>query len=146
MIAKFLRIMDRKIYFFYFYYLYYSSRLAIDYTNLRQRRSILATFFTLAFDFDFNYLDDYFMMIRDLINNKCPYHPPGSGYLSAPFVALFGVIDNFKSYTFQAFFPDRFISYYGFCCNAFYTLLGFHFLSKLMDYKKLYKYKNLYYC
>ena len=119
-----------------------------DYTNLSpgDDLSYWLHSVTLAFDFDLNYLDDYFYDdTRFDPTTNAPYHPPGSGYLSAPFVALFGVIDNFKSNSFSRHSSQiGLFSYYGFfVATLFYTLLGFHFLSKLMDCKKLYKYKKL---
>ena len=101
---------------------------------------------TLAFDYDFDYLNDYIYNDArfDPVTNA-PYHPPGSGYLNFPFVALFGAIDGFRSINLSPYTSQiGLLSYYGFFAGTlFYTLLGFYFLSKLLDAKKLYKNKKL---
>ena len=50
---------------------------------------------TLAFDFDIDYQSDYALNL-ETINEKfnTPFHPPGAGYLSAPFVFIFSLFDN----------------------------------------------------
>jgi hypothetical protein len=89
---------------------------------------------TLAFDFDFDYSYDY-QITKDTINSEtnAPYHAPGSGYMSAPFVFIFSlidlIIDNEP--------PDRInpvntYSYAGyFTSTLFYSFLGFYFIKKI---------------
>ncbi len=101
---------------------------------------------TLAFDYDIDYLNDYFYNdARFDPETNVPYHPPGSGYMSAPFVALFGMIDNFRTNNLSPYSSQiGLLSYYGFFVGTlFYTLLGFYFLSKLLDAKKLQRHKKL---
>ena len=45
---------------------------------------------TIAYDFDLNYEFDYEVDERTFNENtNIPYHPPGSGYLSAPICSSF---------------------------------------------------------
>ena len=115
MVAKFLRIINRKnLLLLFLLSLLLKPVWLFDYTNLSpgDDLSYWLHSFTLAFDFDLNYLDDYFYDdTRFDPTTNAPYHPPGSGYLSAPFVALFGVIDNFKSYTFLGILQIGLFSY-----------------------------------
>ena len=50
---------------------------------------------TLVYDFDINYEDDYEVELGTFnYETNTPYHPPGAGYLSAPFVFLFSILDK----------------------------------------------------
>ena len=50
---------------------------------------------TVAYDFDIDYKNDYFVDESTFSKEtNIPYHPPGAGYLSSPFVFLFSLFDN----------------------------------------------------
>jgi hypothetical protein len=89
---------------------------------------------TLAFDFDFDYSNDY-QITKDTINSKtnAPYHAPGSGYMSAPFVFLFSLIDLiFNNEPPDRVNPVNTYSYAGyFASTLFYSFFGFYFIKKI---------------
>ena len=89
---------------------------------------------TLVYDFDLDYKTDY-QVKTGVFDEKTniPYHPPGAGYLSSPFVYLFSHFDSYE--------PDRLnpvgsFAYLGFfAASLFYFLLGIYLISKTLKNK-----------
>ena len=99
---------------------------------------------TLAFDFDIDYQSDYALNL-ETINEKfnTPFHPPGAGYLSAPFVFIFSLFDNLKDVEFQRTSPIGTFAYAGyFFATQLYLVLGFYFLNKLFEINLIQKHKK----
>ncbi len=99
---------------------------------------------TLAFDFDIDYQNDYSLNL-ETINEKfnTPFHPPGAGYLSAPFVFIFSFFDNLKGIEFQRTSPIGSFAYAGyFFATHLYLLFGFYFLNKLFEINLIQKHKK----
>lgn len=85
---------------------------------------------TLAFDYDIDYLDD-FDLSNDTINpiTNAPYHAPGAGYLSAPFVFLFSYLDEGNIIRSN---PVKTFSYAGFfAATLFYCYFGLYFINNI---------------
>ena len=81
-------------------------------------------------DFDISYEDDYEVELGTFnYETNTPYHPPGAGYLSAPFVFLFS--------TFDAQDPERLnpvgsFAYLGFfAASLFYFWMGLYLILKV---------------
>ena len=73
-----------------------------------------------------------------------PSHPPGAGYLSAPFVFAFSIIDNLKNIEFQRTNPIGTYAYVGyFFATQLYLILGFYYLNKLFETNKVGNYKKI---
>jgi len=95
---------------------------------------------TLAFDQDLNYLNDYKIQ-SNIFNSKTnvPSHPPGAGYLAAPFVFLFSQLDKVFETTeiISRTNPVKSFAYVGFfVAGLFYTYFGSVLLSKLVKKNK----------
>lgn len=93
---------------------------------------------TVVYDFDLNYEDDYVVETGTFnFETNTPYHPPGAGYLSAPFVFIFSLFDNQE--------PDRLnpvgsFAYLGFfAASLFYCWMGLFLIFKIMVVKNLSK-------
>ena len=100
---------------------------------------------TLAFDFDLYYISDHsFTNSIFHPSTNVPFHAPGTGYLNAPFVFLFGLIDNFRNNNLSILNSQiGLFSYLGFFAGTLlYSFLSFYFLSKLLIVKNLSKSKN----
>ena len=98
---------------------------------------------TLAFDQDFNYLNDY-EINHNIFNpeTNAPAHPPGAGYLASPFVYLFSLFDKVAGTTdaYTRINPVKSFAYAGyFIAGLIYTFFGSYFLSKIVK-----KYNNKY--
>ncbi len=89
---------------------------------------------TLAYDFDLNYEFDY--KVDEQIFNKItniPYHPPGAGYLSAPFVLVFSFFDT---QPIDRLNPVGTFAYLGFLCSSlFYFSFGLYLLRASLSKK-----------
>lgn len=99
---------------------------------------------TIAFDFDFDYKTDY-EIENGTFNQETnvPSSVPGAGYLSAPFVFLFSLLDKLfiNSENFSRTNPVGSFAYLGFFfAGVIYTYLGFYFLHKIT---KKYNQKSL---
>ena len=99
---------------------------------------------TIAFDFDFDYKSDY-EIENGTFNQETnvPSSVPGAGYLSAPFVFLFSLLDKLfvNSENFSRTNPVGSFAYLGFFfAGVIYTYLGFYFLHKIT---KKYNQKSL---
>jgi hypothetical protein len=94
---------------------------------------------TLAYDYDIEYIDDY-EVEYGVFNDETgtPYHPPGAGYLSAPFVFISSLFDSEP--------PDRLnpvgsFGYLGyFFSSLFYFLLGTYLIIKIFIKKNISNY------
>ena len=99
---------------------------------------------TLAFDFDFDYTSDYKISNGTFnLETNVPSSVPGAGYLSAPFVFLFSLLDNLFNNTknFSRTNPIGSFAYLGFFfAGVIYTYLGFYLLHKII---KKYNQKSL---
>ena len=100
---------------------------------------------TLAFDYDIDYKNDYSLSTGTFNDNlNTPSHPPGAGYLSAPFVFAFSIIDNLKNIEFQRTNPIGTYAYVGyFFATQLYLILGFYYLNKLFETNKVGNYKKI---
>lgn len=100
---------------------------------------------TLAFDYDIDYKSDYTLSVgtfNDSLNT--PSHPPGTGYLSAPFVFIFSIVDNLKKIEIQRTNPIGTYAYAGyFFATQFYLILGFYYLNKLFEINKVDNHKRI---
>lgn len=90
---------------------------------------------TIVYDLDLNYQNDY--QVSDGFFNKdtnTPFHPPGAGYLSAPFVFLFSLMDSQDA---DRLNPTGSYAYLGFfAASLFYFLTGMNLISKVAEKKK----------
>lgn len=93
---------------------------------------------TVVYDFDLDYEDDYVVETGTFnYETNTPYHPPGAGYLSAPFVFIFSLFDKQE--------PDRLnpvgsFAYLGFfAASLFYCWIGLFLIFKTMVVKNLSK-------
>jgi len=93
---------------------------------------------TIAYDFDIDYVNDY--VVDESTFSKetnIPYHPPGAGYLSSPFVFLFSLFDN--SFV-GRLNPVGSFAYLGFfCASLFYCWFGLFLLFKVFESKNINK-------
>ncbi len=91
---------------------------------------------TIAYDFDLNYEFDYEVDERTFNENtNIPYHPPGSGYLSAPFVLVFSFLDTQPV---DRLNPVGTFAYLGFLCSSlFYFSFGLYLLRASLSKKNL---------
>ena len=93
---------------------------------------------TIVYDSDIKYQYDYQVKIGKFdIDTNIPYHPPGAGYLSAPFVYVFSFFDNSVP---ERLNPVGSFAYLGFfTATLFYFLLGSFLLSKALRPTKLHQ-------
>ena len=91
---------------------------------------------TVAYDFDIDYKNDYFVDESTFSKEtNIPYHPPGAGYLSSPFVFLFSLFDN--SFV-ERLNPIGSFAYLGFfCASLFYCWFGLFLLFKIFESKNI---------
>lgn len=92
---------------------------------------------TLVYDFDINYVDDYEVekgVFNELTNT--PFHPPGAGYLSSPFVFIFSLLDHEEPSRLN---PVGSYAYLGFFMSSvFYFLFGSILLINVLDHKRIF--------
>lgn len=91
---------------------------------------------TIAFDFDLDYTNDY-KLDSNIFHPRTnvPSHPPGAGYLSSPFVFLFGQLDKIIDRPIEntRTNPVKSFGYVGFfIAGLFYTYYGTKLLSKIV--------------
>ena len=101
---------------------------------------------TLAFDFDFDYIDDH--SIQNSIFNKetnAPEHPPGAGYMSSVFVFVFSLLDRLFSVDLNVTeMQIGTFSYAGyFASTLFFTYFGFKLINKISVIKNYKRYKRI---
>tara|TARA_B100001029_G_scaffold58858_1_gene47565 strand:- start:353 stop:1894 length:1542 start_codon:yes stop_codon:yes gene_type:complete len=96
---------------------------------------------TIVYDQDINYLDDFKVRKNVFdIETNIPYHPPGAGYLSSPFVYLFSLLDAEDP---ERLNPVGSYAYLGFfAASLFYFLAGMYLISEILR-KKKYKLNNI---
>ena len=91
---------------------------------------------TIAFDFDLDYMNDYKLDSNILHpRTNVPSHPPGAGYLSSPFVFLFGQLDKLIDRPIEntRTNPVKSFGYIGFfIAGLFYTYYGSKLLFKII--------------
>ena len=94
---------------------------------------------TLSIDGDLDYIDDYKIeseVFHPVTN--VPYHSPGSGYATAPFVFIFNQFDKISDNSFDRTNPIGTYSYLGFFTGTlFYCFIGFYFLRKIIIKRKI---------
>ena len=93
---------------------------------------------TLAFDYDIDYKTDFDIDSKFIHpQTNVPFHPPGSGYASSPFVFLFSLLDKFNNNSdLQRINPTGTYSYLGFYfATLFYALVGFILLTRILNFK-----------
>ena len=91
---------------------------------------------TVVYDFDLDYQDDY-IVEQGTFNyqTNAPYHPPGAGYLSAPFVFIFSLFDNQEP---ERLNPVGSFAYLGFfAASLFYCWMGLYLIFRIMNKKNL---------
>ena len=93
---------------------------------------------TVVYDFDLDYEDDFIVETGTYNYGKnTPYHPPGAGYLSAPFVFIFSLFDNQEP---ERLNPVGSFAYLGFfAASLFYCWIGLFLIFKTMVIKNLSK-------
>ena len=93
---------------------------------------------TVVYDFDLDYEDDFIVEIGTFNYEKnTPYHPPGAGYLSAPFIFIFSLFDNQEP---ERLNPVGSFAYLGFfAASLFYCWMGLFLIFKTMVTKNLSK-------
>ena len=91
---------------------------------------------TLVYDFDINYEDDYEVELGTFnYETNTPYHPPGAGYLSAPFVFLFSILDTEDP---ERLNPVGSFAYLGFfAASLFYFWMGLYLILKVLIKKNI---------
>jgi len=91
---------------------------------------------TLVYDFDINYEDDYEVELGTFnYETNTPYHPPGAGYLSAPFVFLFSILDKVEP---ERLNPVGSFAYLGyFAASLFYFWMGLYLILKVLIKKNI---------
>ncbi len=102
---------------------------------------------TIAFDFDLDYTNDY-KLDSNIFHPRTnvPSHPPGAGYLSSPFVFLFGQLDKIIDRPIEntRTNPVKSFGYVGFfIAGLFYTYYGSKLLFKIIK-KNNNKYSGLF--
>lgn len=86
---------------------------------------------TIVYDFDLDYKNDY--KVREGVFDKdtnIPYHPPGAGYISSPFVLLFSIFDSIEPSRLNPVGSFAYLGY--FAASLFYFLIGIHLISKIL--------------
>ena len=91
---------------------------------------------TLVYDFDIKYENDYEVELGTFnYETNTPYHPPGAGYLSAPFVLLFSIFDSEEP---QRLNPVGSFAYVGFfAASLFYFWMGLYLILKVLIKKNI---------
>ncbi|MDA9608119.1 hypothetical protein N9S33_03400 [Candidatus Actinomarina] len=96
---------------------------------------------TVVYDHDFSYVEDF--KVREGVfdvDTNTPYHPPGAGYLSSPFVYLFSLLDESDP---ERLNPVGYFAYLGFfAASLFYFLAGMYLIAKILR-KRTYKLHNI---
>ena len=102
---------------------------------------------TLAIDFDIDYQNDY--KLNSSIfhpSTNTPFHPPGAGYASAPFIYIFEKLDKLSGNQFERVNPVGSFAYLGyFLSSLFYCLCGLSLLSKIIQKNNINNYQLLYF-
>ena len=87
---------------------------------------------TVVYDHDFSYVEDF--KVREGVfdvDTNTPYHPPGAGYLSSPFVYLFSLLDESDP---ERLNPVGYFAYLGFFVASLSLLL---ILDRISIYRKV---------
>lgn len=86
---------------------------------------------TIVYDFDFDYLKDYPLQEKAFNSvTNTPYHPPGAGYLSAPFVFFFSLFDKQLPQRLNPVGSYAYIGYY--LSTLFYFLAGIELIRRII--------------
>ena len=92
---------------------------------------------TIVYDYDIDYMDDYEVDFGTFNKEtNTPFHPPGSGYLSSPFVFLFSLFDSEEPNRLNPVGSFAYLGY--FFASLFYFLLGTFFVIKTLHKKELF--------
>ncbi len=102
--------------------------------------------YTVANDYDIDYQDDHnFSSTIFHPETRAPYHPPGAGYLTSPFVFVFSIGDYFQGKEVDSENPVRSFAYAGyFAGSLFYCLAGLYLLALVVRKNNYYHHKLLY--
>tara|TARA_Y100000389_G_scaffold89627_1_gene86123 strand:- start:613 stop:2166 length:1554 start_codon:yes stop_codon:yes gene_type:complete len=139
----------RKIFFYIFIISLLFKPLWLFETNKINEQDDLSYWlhsYTVANDFDIEYQDDHnFSSTIFHPETKAPYHPPGAGYMTSPFVFVFSIGDSFQEKVISAENPVRSFGYAGyFAGSLFYCLVGFYLLALTVSKNNYHHYKLLY--
>ena len=91
--------------------------------------------YTVASDYDIDYQDDHnFSSTIFHPETRAPYHPPGAGYLTSPFVFVFSIGDYFQGKEVDSENPVRSFAYAGYFAGTLFYCLAFFSISIFESY------------